>query len=348
MNTGFLTAEERARRLCPPAGKLRLVIDSDAKNEVDDQFAIAWALRSPERFDVEAIYAVPFSHGVYRHNLGQLDFPDIEPPAEGMEASYQEIQKLCDLLGERPSGGVFRGAEGYMPGPGQPVASEAVSDLIARGMEGEGLLYVAAIGAATNIASALLLEPQLRERLVVIWLGGQPLYFPYGIEFNLAQDIFAAQHLFSCGVPLVWVPCLTVASQLVLTDSDVREKLLGRSRLGSYLAEIVLEQFPGLEKAVARAAYHRTLLLRGRDDMEEDYLSQFPSRHAAWSRPIWDTAAIAFLKNPGWTQSTRIPSPVLRDDCRWETAPGRHLIRAVNYCQRDLIMGDMLACLNGV
>ena len=110
----------------------------------------------------------------------------------------------------------------------------------------------------------------------------------------------------------------------------------------------MLEQFPGLEKAVARAAYHRTLLLRGRDDMEEDYLSQFPSRHTAWSRPIWDTATIAFLKNPGWTQSTRIPSPVLQDDCRWETAPGRHLIRAVNYCQRDLIMGDMLACLNGV
>ena len=139
MKTDFLSAEERARRLCPPAGKLRLAIDSDAKNEVDDQFAIAWALRSPERFDVEAIYAVPFSHGVYRHNLGQLDFPDIEPPAEGMEASYQEIRKLCELLGERPSGGVFRGAEGYMPGPGQPVASEAVSDLIARGMEGEGL-----------------------------------------------------------------------------------------------------------------------------------------------------------------------------------------------------------------
>ena len=59
MKTDFLSAEERARRLCPPAGKLRLAIDSDAKNEVDDQFAIAWALRSPERFSVEAIYAVP-------------------------------------------------------------------------------------------------------------------------------------------------------------------------------------------------------------------------------------------------------------------------------------------------
>ena len=85
---------QRIRMLQCPGHPVDVVIDTDTYNEVDDQFAIAWALRSPERFDVEAIYAVPFSHGVYRHNLGQLDFPDIEPPAEGMEASYQEIQKL--------------------------------------------------------------------------------------------------------------------------------------------------------------------------------------------------------------------------------------------------------------
>ena len=46
----MLTNEEIHSRLQIPAGKLHLVIDSDAKNEVDDQFAIAWALRSKERF----------------------------------------------------------------------------------------------------------------------------------------------------------------------------------------------------------------------------------------------------------------------------------------------------------
>ena len=57
-----LTQEEIRSRLTIPTGKLRLVIDTDAKNEVDDQFAIAWALRSKERFSVEAVYAAPFSH----------------------------------------------------------------------------------------------------------------------------------------------------------------------------------------------------------------------------------------------------------------------------------------------
>ena len=37
-----------------------IVIDTDAYNEVDDQFAIAWALRSTERIHVEAVYAAPF------------------------------------------------------------------------------------------------------------------------------------------------------------------------------------------------------------------------------------------------------------------------------------------------
>ncbi|MDZ7339933.1 MAG: nucleoside hydrolase, partial [candidate division KSB1 bacterium] len=50
----------RLERLQPPQGKIRLVIDSDTYNEIDDQFAITYPLLSPERLEVEAIYAAPF------------------------------------------------------------------------------------------------------------------------------------------------------------------------------------------------------------------------------------------------------------------------------------------------
>lgn len=341
----MLTEQERRARTVVPAGKIRIVIDSDAKNEVDDQFAISWALRSPERFSVEAVYAVPFSHTFYHRSLGNPDPAVYECPKEGMELSYQEIIRLFSLLGEDPAGRVFRGAEHYIGD--DPVGSPAVEDLIRRGMASEEPLYVVAIGAATNVASALMLEPRLAEHIVVIWLGGQPPYFPYGIEFNLTQDIKAARHLFDCGVPLVWVPCMGVASLLSLSDADVREKLMGQSPIGTYLAQIVLDQFTNLEKAVTRADNHRRLNMRGRDDMTEEYLAQFQSGHVAWSRTIWDISTIAFLKNPNWTSSSLIPAPVLGDDCGYSPAdPGRHSIRAVNYCQRDLILGDMIACLN--
>lgn len=90
----------RKKSLTVPPGRIRLVIDSDAKNEIDDQFAIAWALRSPERFQVEAVYAAPFSHTVFQHNLGNMDYPVVELPDVGMEQSYQEICKIFDLLGQ--------------------------------------------------------------------------------------------------------------------------------------------------------------------------------------------------------------------------------------------------------
>ena len=341
-----LTEQQRRERMTVPAGKIRIVIDSDAKNEVDDQFAISWALRSPERFQVEAVYAVPFSHTQFNRNMGKPEPAVFEDPAKGMELSYQEIIKLFGLLGEDPTGRVFRGAPHYIEDG--PVMSEAVEDLIRRGMAAEEEpLYVVAIGAATNVASALMLEPRLAEHIVLIWLGGQPTHYPYAIEFNLTQDIKAAQQLFNSGVPMIYVPCMNVASLLSLSDSDVREKLIGKSAIGTYLAQIVLDQFTNLDKAVTRAANQRRNSLKGSDDMTEEYLAQFPSHHVSWSRTIWDVSTIAFLKNPNWTQSTLIPAPVLQDDCGYGPVdPSRHAIREVHYCMRDLIFGDMLSCLD--
>ena len=339
----------RRERLTVPTGKIRLVIDPDAKNEVDDQFAIAWALRSPERFQVEAVYAAPFSHTVFRHNIGDLDFAVQEDPAEGMEQSYQEIRKIFQLLDENPDGRVFRGATGYLNEKREPVMSDAVRDLIERGMSSDEPLYVASIGACTNVASALLAEPLLADHIVVIWLGGQPLYFDHGYEFNMGQEIRGAQHLFNCGVPLVWVPCMNVASLLTFSDDEARCKLNGKSRIGTYLTDIVLDQFTNLEKAVNRGKMHRTLQLKGREDQPEEYFAGFETKHVAWSRTIWDISTIAFLKNPGWVQSTRVPSPVLGDDCRWvkdADMTGRHETRVANYCQRDLIFGDLVSCLD--
>lgn len=55
--------------LAPQPARVRLVIDTDAANEVDDQFAITWGLLSPERLDIEAIVAAPFSRAYFRDAL---------------------------------------------------------------------------------------------------------------------------------------------------------------------------------------------------------------------------------------------------------------------------------------
>lgn len=101
---------------------------------------------------------------------------------EGLEQSYQEIIKIFGMLEMDPAGKVFRGSEHYMTEKDVPVESDAARDLIKRVKESDETLYVVAIGEITNIASAILMEPEIIKKIVIVWLGGQPLYWPHTLE----------------------------------------------------------------------------------------------------------------------------------------------------------------------
>ncbi len=346
-----LTDDEIRARLQIPPGKLRLVIDSDAKNEVDDQFAIAWALRSKERFDVEAVYAAPFSH-----DASALDHTEngkksaclhgtASSTEDGMEQSYQEIRKLFALMNEDPAGRVFRGSPSYLPEEGY-VDSQAARDLVQRANSSENVLYVAAIGALTNIASALLMEPDIADKIVVVWLGGQPYHFGHGYEYNLYQDVRAVQTVLDSGVPFVQIPCMGVASLLSTTQDELRCRLWDKSEIGRYLAENCLNAFKNPEASIALMDLNRHGYLRNRSDQSDEYLAQFTTKYVAWSRVIWDVSAIAFLKNPNWVTTLETEAPTLGIDLSWDTTHrGRHIMRVATYCHRDMIFGDMFHLL---
>ena len=74
-----------------------------------------------------------------------------------------------------------------MPSEEQPVESDAAKDLAQRAMKysGENPLYVIAIGAITNVSSAILMNPEIIDRIVLIWLGGNAIHWPENREFNL-------------------------------------------------------------------------------------------------------------------------------------------------------------------
>ena len=172
-----LSKDLLADRLQPPTGPIRMVLDTDTYNEIDDQFAVVYALRSPEKLTVEALYAAPFTNS---RSTG---------PADGMEKSYEEIVRLLDRLHLSPDGFVFRGSTAYLDG--QPERSPAALDLVQRAMAApdDDPLYVVAIGAITNVAAALLIEPEIVRKIVVVWLGGNPHALPHTVEFNLMQDV---------------------------------------------------------------------------------------------------------------------------------------------------------------
>ncbi len=297
MNLSGLSEPRRIEMLKPPSGKVSMVLDTDTYNEIDDQFAVVYSLLSPEEVDVEAIYAAPF------HNNRS------DGPGDGMEKSYEEILRVLEKLGRPGEGLAHRGSTGWLPGAETPVDSDAARDLVARATaEREGPLYVAAIGAITNVASAILLEPAIIERIVLIWLGGNPQYWPTASEFNLKQDMHASRLVFDCGVPLVQIPCMGVTTHLHTTLPEMREHVKGRGAIGDYLYGIY-----------------------------ESYADD----HFARSKVIWDIAAIAYLIDPGWVPTDLVHSPILTDQVTWSRDSSRHSIRVANFVHRDSIFSDL-------
>ena len=314
-------------RLRLPGARPRVVIDTDAANEIDDQFALAWALLSHAQLEVEAIYAAPFS---FAHRRALLpDAPPtaapFNPPAIGMERSYQEILHVHDLLGIPSSGRVLRGSAGYLASAGRPLRSEAADHLIAmaRACPEDAPLYVVALGCVTNIASALLLAPDIVEKTVVVWTSAFPSHAPHvNNSFNLEQDVHASRCLLDSGVPHVYLPGYHVGAQLRMSLPEVERYVRGRGAIGNYLHALFT---------------HNPLWpVLGLDGTEP------------YSWVIWDIINIAWLINPAWVPSELVRTPRLGTDLRWVADPTRHLMREAYGVQRDAIFADLVAKLPGV
>lgn len=299
-----MTNEQLIKNLCPPSGKIDVVLDTDAFNEVDDQFAISYMLKVRERLNVKAIYAAPFLNS--RSSSAE----------DGMEKSYNEILNILRLGGfDFDKSHVFKGSRGFLQDENIPQSSEAADDLAQRAMQysPENPLYVVAIAAITNIASAILKNPLIKDNIVVVWLGGHSLSKGVNDEFNMRQDIAAARIVFGCGLPLVQLPCLGVVSAFSTTAPELKHWLHGRNELCNYLTDSVITE-------------------------AESYASG-----KAWSRVIWDVTAIGWLLNDNDRFMTwhLEHSPIPEYDYRYAFDNRRHFITIVDNINRDALFTDL-------
>lgn len=288
-----------------PTGIVDVVLDTDAYNEIDDQFAISYLLHAPERANVKAIYAAPF------FNVKSAG------PADGMEKSYQEICKLLKFMHRQETEGfVFRGSERYLPDEKTPIISPAAQHLakLAAQYSPKKPLYVLGIAAITNIASALLMDPSIAKNIVIVWLGGHALHWPHTHEFNMMQDVAAARVVFASGAALVQLPCLGVVDQLRTTAPELRYWLQGKSELCAYLCD----------NTIAEA---------------DSYAKGKP-----WSRVIWDISVVAWLLDTErkWVQDKLIPTPIPQYDHHYSQDSSRSWMRYAYSINRDAVFEDMI------
>ncbi len=280
----------------------RVVLDSDAANYFDDQFALAYAALSRKEIVIEALYAAPFTN------------QRTATPHDGMKRSHAEIERVLETLGIGGQIPVLAGATDHMQAADHPVESPAAQDIVDRVMRPASPVdHVVSIGPATNVASALAIEPAIRQRVTVVWLGGTPHHTLSASEFNLRQDVHAARALFDSGVRLIQVPAPGVAEHLRTTEAEIAERIRGSSAIGTYLADLV---------AAHTAVGHGPT-----------------SSSRAFA--VWDLAAVAWLVNPGWVPSVTTSSPSLSRDLEWLHNSGRPQMRVATGVLRDEIFEDL-------
>ena len=279
----------------------RVVLDTDTYNEIDDQFAVAYLLRCRERVTTEAIYAAPF--------LNKRS----SSAGDGMEKSYKEIGLLLERLDDRDFP-ALRGSDRFLRDSQTPVTSKAAVDLVERAMSAthSDRLNVVAIGALTNVASALLLEPAIADRCNVVWLGGHQPGWPHNREFNLQGDLPATQVVFDSGVPLYLVPCLGVASHLLTSRHE-------------------LAHFLNLDEPLSRFLYDRFV--------------DYGHSEQVWTKEIWDIGAVAWLVLPSAVESYPRSTPRIAQDGSYIDDPLRPFCRFAYRLNRDAIFSDLFACL---
>lgn len=204
----------------PEEKMIRVITNTDAKNEADDQFAIVQTLLSP-KFDNVGLIAAHF--GVNR-------VPD------SMERSFADLNTIFDKMGFAKDGLLYHGAPHPLPDKNTPVDSEGAQLIIREAMKDDPRpLFITFMGPLTDMASALLLEPRIANRVTVVWIGGGR-YPEGGVEFNLGNDIHAANVVFSSQAQ-VWQVPKNVYEMMAVSLAELEYKVRPCGEIGAYLCD---------------------------------------------------------------------------------------------------------------
>jgi purine nucleosidase len=210
------------------AEKRQVVVDSDTANEVDDMWAIVRAFAETS-FEVKALNSVQWTHRL----------SPLQTVGESQRLNEDLLRLMgrqdvpCPLGSEMIMGKPWGGEE-----PAQSPAAHLMIRLAKALPEGKKLTVIG-IGAATNIASAIKLAPEITPKLSCYILSAR---YDHAAqvwnkdEFNTRMDLNAANFLFNCeGLELHVMPI----NVLFGYKFDLEESLTlfgGRSPLWDYVA----------------------------------------------------------------------------------------------------------------
>lgn len=295
------------------SGRPRVILDTDANNELDDQHAIAYLLFNGDVFNVEGITVNRTRGGgdVRQHKaeaervVALAGLSGRIPVHAGADGSFEEIRQTLD----RPD---FDGAE-------------AVTFIIERARAAdERPLVLLPVGKLTNIALALEKAPDIAPHVRIVWLGSN---YPEPGEYNQENDEPALSYLLDAGVrfeiALVRYGQGTGTDAVRVTPEEIRKRMPGK---GPRISPPV----PGRHGGTFETFGDYSVSLFEHIELDGD-----PP-----SRALFDMAAVAIVKNPSWARSRTIPAPQLVDG-RWMERPeSDRTIVLWEHFDREAILAD--------
>lgn len=204
------------------AKRIRIIIDADTANEIDDFYAIVRALLAPQ-FRVEGLCSATF---------GQA------PPPDNIRASQQFNEEILGHLGLTGKVPAPIGSARPMPDKRTPADSPAARHIIKCAHAGGpgDKLWVIATGQCTNLASALLIDPTIRDKVVYAFIDGDYKNGRWGPGiYNWKNDIHAVQAIFESDVEYFHMPAPSVSGQLKMAKADAENHLTGRGGIHDFL-----------------------------------------------------------------------------------------------------------------
>ena len=301
--------------------RIRVLFDTDANNELDDQHALAYLLFNGGAFDVVGVTVNATSSG------GNID-------EQYKEA--ERVMRLCNHFDKIP---LIKGANGSFEDIRSSLSSEkydgmeAVKFIIEQAnATTNGQLVLLPVGKLTNVALALLKDPSIASKIRIVWLGSN---YPDAGEYNLVNDIPSLNYILSLNVPFEMV---TVRYGNNTGTDAVRASL-----------EEIRTKMPGKGPKISQPVTGRH---GGTFDCFGDYsvnLFEHIELHGEEpSRALFDMAAVAIVKNPAWAKYREIPAPVYYQEGWVEQPDNKRLIGVWEYFDQQSIMEDFYSTMENM
>jgi purine nucleosidase len=225
----------------------KVIVDTDVGDDIDDAFALALALRSPE-LEVIGITTAWGDTALRAQLVNRLL----------KEAGASGIPVKVGVATESKTG--FTQADWAKEGEAAPEKPDAVDFLLEQARKAPGEITLVAIGPLTNIGAAIEHDATAFRKFKRVVLVGGSIRKGYGdlgylpdrgpnAEYNIRSDVGAAQKLFASGVPIYMMP---LDSTQLLLDENKRTLLFSTgSNLTSALAALYFQWVRGTRTPTA-------------------------------------------------------------------------------------------------